>query len=105
MRTYCTAQKTLLNALQRPKQDRNPKKRGYTFMKDRFTLPYSRKQHNIIKQLNASKLFFFSKKPKVGVEQGQRGKGQCDAVMRTLAFIQTWEVIDILHDVMLRILA
>ena len=31
MRTYCTAQGTLLNALWGPKWEGNPKKRGYMY--------------------------------------------------------------------------
>ena len=55
MRTYCTAQGTLLSALWWPKWEGNPEKRGYMYTYSWFTLLYSINYHNIVKQLYANK--------------------------------------------------
>ena len=59
MRSYCTAQGTLLSGLWWPKWEGNPQKRGCTY--NWFPLQSSRNQHNIAKQLYFSKVFFFKK--------------------------------------------
>ena len=55
MRTYCIAQGTLLSDLWWPKWEGNLKKRGYMYTYNRFTLLYSRNEHNIVKQLYSNK--------------------------------------------------
>ena len=52
MRTYCVAQRTLLNALWWPKWEGNAKKEIYVmYTYGRFTSLYGRNWHNIVKQL------------------------------------------------------
>ena len=57
MGTCWIAQGTLVRALWWPKWERNPKQKGCVYTYSRFSLLWSRKWHNIVKQLYATKDF------------------------------------------------